>query len=279
MTGWFIGLILLPVVLAETGELAPWLARRCLEWGSRRLSDEQARERYCEEWHSDLERVPGKITKLGYAATVVLLAVPRLRWHTWRVEREVPGMRAAAARAAGALDTAGDIDTLAHLIASGVACSLGFQHVAVNLVIDGDDLSCLAAVGPPEMQEMLLGNTCARSEIDKLMASCTPWGMLRFVRSLAPEPDSGIHMYTHDAAGKGDNLPDTWRSDDGLLAPFYGPEGELLGVLSLDVPVDGRIPGFAQRALIEAYASRAAARLFDLRNRVQPPSNALTPGH
>jgi hypothetical protein len=41
-------------------------------------SGDQAR-RYEEEWLADLERVPGNLTKLGYACGVVIRSVPRLR--------------------------------------------------------------------------------------------------------------------------------------------------------------------------------------------------------
>ena len=64
----------------------------------------------------------------------------------------------------------------ANLIASGSACSLGFRQVAVNLAVDtnSNSLSCLAAVGPQEMREMLVGDTCERAAIDDLMASGHP---------------------------------------------------------------------------------------------------------
>jgi len=140
-------------------------------WAERKtFSDERERDRYAEEWCADLERIPGKITKLGYAATVVLLSVPRLRRQTRRSEREVPGMRAAAARAAAALDAVSDIDALANLIASGVVCSLGFRAVAVNLIASDAGMRCVVAIGPQEMRDQMLGTTCARAAIDELDA-------------------------------------------------------------------------------------------------------------
>jgi len=275
MNDWLIGLILLPIALAETGELAPWLARRCLDWGARRLTDQQERERYAEEWRADLERVPGKVTKLGYAATVVLLAVPQLRWRTRRREREVPGMRAAAGRAAAALGTVGDVNTLANLIASGLVCSLGFRGVAVNLTTGDGRLRCTAAIGPQEMVDLLLGTDCARSPIDELLSQGTPWGTMRFVNSF-PESSDELPVYTPDTPSADGSDPNLWRPEYGLLAPMYAPTGEMLGMLSLDDPASGCLPGPAHRAALEAFVAHAAARLSDLRRQIEPPSVPTT---
>ena len=275
MNDWLIGLILLPIVLAETGELAPWLARKTLQWGARCLGEQQARERYGEEWSADLEHVPGKLTKLGYAATVVLVSVPRLRLRAWRHEREVPGMRAASARAITALDTADDVDTLANLIASGVACSLGFLHVTVNVATADAQLRCLAAVGPQDMRDQMLGNTCPKPMIEDVLCQGTRWGTLRLIRDFTAIDEK--HVYTPKANGTLRGGPDAWDSDCGLLAPLCTPSGALLGLLSLDMPVSGRIPGPAHRAVLEAYAAQAAERLLDLHQQIAPRQNPTAP--
>jgi hypothetical protein len=276
VTAWLIGLIILPIALAETGELAPWLARRVLNWGAQRLGDQQTRERYGEEWCTDLERVPGKITKLGYAVTVVLLAVPRLRYRVWRSEREVPGMRAASMRALAALESTDDTDTLANLIAGGVVCSLGFSSVTVNLACGDNDLRCIAAIGPQEMKDELLGNTCPRETIERILTRGTVWGALRFIAHAADF--NGAHGYVPTTAEAPLAEPDVWFPEFGLLAPLRAPDGELIGLLSLDCPANGRIPGPAQRAAIETYAAHTAARWFDVQNKhTSPPRPTALP--
>ncbi len=55
--------ILLPLVLAEVGEISPWLARWVLRWGAKCIGDRDATERYTEEWLAGIEDTPGKITK------------------------------------------------------------------------------------------------------------------------------------------------------------------------------------------------------------------------
>jgi len=89
--------ILLPLSLNEFGELAPWVARRLLCLGARLLGSADKTDRYAEEWSADLERVPGKLTKLIYAAGMLAWCVPRLRRQYHRENRQ------AAARAEAAL--------------------------------------------------------------------------------------------------------------------------------------------------------------------------------
>ncbi|MBM7771004.1 hypothetical protein JOD54_001208 [Actinokineospora baliensis] len=68
-----------PMVVAECGEVSPWLAREVLGWAARRLRPPDKAARYAEEWLADLEEVPGKLTKLLWAIGVAFLGVLRLR--------------------------------------------------------------------------------------------------------------------------------------------------------------------------------------------------------
>jgi hypothetical protein len=83
MTGGILGFLLfavtIPLVVNEAGDLARSLARCLLRWGARRIGRADQARRYEEEWLADLERVPGSLTKLGYACGVVVRSVPRLR--------------------------------------------------------------------------------------------------------------------------------------------------------------------------------------------------------
>ena len=92
MTGWAVAaaistLVLLPLLLNEAGELAPWMARKTLNWSARRLPTDRSRERYAEEWAANLEFVPGKLTKLMWALGILLWATPRLQWRLRRTRR------------------------------------------------------------------------------------------------------------------------------------------------------------------------------------------------
>jgi hypothetical protein len=71
--------VLIPLAVNEMGDLAPSLARWLLRWGAKRIGRADQAERYEEEWLADLERVPGKLTKLMRACSILVWSVPPLR--------------------------------------------------------------------------------------------------------------------------------------------------------------------------------------------------------
>jgi hypothetical protein len=242
------------------------IARRIVDRAASRLPDPAARARYREEWRADLDLIPGRPARLGFALTVLLVSAPRIRHQSARAEREVPGLSAACDRAIGVFEGVDELAELQRAIAEGVVCGLGFGSVTLNLVRAGGDLQCVAAVGPPEMRATMLGSTCDRAQINGLMARGESWGTLRFVQDLDGEGTGlGITVWTPEGGGSGGR--GAWRPTFGLLAPMYSPTGQLLGVFSLDEPSSGRVPGPAQRALVETYARRAADRIFRVQNR------------
>ncbi|GAA1258649.1 hypothetical protein GCM10009677_06790 [Sphaerisporangium rubeum] len=91
LIGFVIVAIVLPLMVNETSELAPFLARKILVWAAKKhaqTSDEL--ECYKDEWLDNLEQAPGKLTKLGHAICVVLLTVfpawyLRQWTRTWRI--------------------------------------------------------------------------------------------------------------------------------------------------------------------------------------------------
>jgi hypothetical protein len=72
--------VILPLLLSEFSEVSPWLARRLLVWAARHVGDPRKVERYREEWLAGLQDVPGKLTKLAKALSIVLYTVPTLNW-------------------------------------------------------------------------------------------------------------------------------------------------------------------------------------------------------
>lgn len=90
-----VSVVVVPVLLAEFSEVAPWLARKALRGGARFIGDAALAERYAEEWVAALEDTPGKVTKLVKAMGVVVGAVPALHWNTrgyayrWQIVRLV----------------------------------------------------------------------------------------------------------------------------------------------------------------------------------------------
>lgn len=130
MTGGILGFLLLavlvPVLVGEARDLAPFLAAWLLRWGARHVGQAGQARRYEEEWLADLGRVPGKATKLVHACSVVALSVPRLRRNARGTV--LPGWT--AARADGQL--APEVDASLQRVA-GMLVPRFADHVFIDL--------------------------------------------------------------------------------------------------------------------------------------------------
>jgi hypothetical protein len=123
--GFLVFAIVIPLVVNEAGDLARSLARCLLRWGARRIGRADQAQRYEEEWLADLERIPGNLTKLGYACGVVIRSVPRLRAQFRQGPR--------GARLPGILP--GRImDAIGEQLAGSLEIDARLQHVAEMLV-------------------------------------------------------------------------------------------------------------------------------------------------
>ncbi|MFB7243033.1 hypothetical protein ACFCYX_11250 [Streptomyces populi] len=94
-------MIVVPLLLAEFGEVAPWIAVKIVRWGARFVGDHERTERYKEEWAAGLDTVPGKLSKLLKALGILCYAVPRMRlqvrrdvyrWRCFRVLHAVTAL-------------------------------------------------------------------------------------------------------------------------------------------------------------------------------------------
>lgn len=64
-------------------------------------------------------------------------------------------------------------------------------------------------------------------------------------------------------------MPDAWHPEDALFAPLCGTDGELVGIISVDLPRDGLHPGRFQREMLEMYAVQASTAIRNARQRVR----------
>ena len=164
--------------------------------------------------------------------------------------------------AAGVVDgitrTSHELSSTLQLVADTIVESLGFEVACINLALDDEDALVVAAVsGPDEVRELLLGRRQGSDGWSRLMAASEPWGRLRFLdHATAPVDPVDILTWVPDLPLSDD--PDAWHPEDALFAPLQGNDGRLLGMLSVDVPRDGKRPGPATRHALEAFAVTAA---------------------
>jgi diguanylate cyclase (GGDEF)-like protein/PAS domain S-box-containing protein len=150
-----------------------------------------------------------------------------------------------------------DLRETLQVVAQAVVDQLGFGAAVVNLVQPGDMCEVAAAAGPDEVGQALLGTRAPMDNFRRLLDGCEAWGELRF---LDHRKDQGLSrsLAGWTPPGEPSENPDAWHPEDILLAPLWAPGHVLIGVLSVDIPVDGRRPDLARRRLLEQFAAHAA---------------------
>jgi diguanylate cyclase (GGDEF)-like protein len=175
-----------------------------------------------------------------------------------------PGDPGALARLRGLLEAAravragGDLQPLLEAIARAISVSLGFGTVVINLHRPAcDDFEVAIVHGSEEARRVLLGTT----------RSWEGWQALldpRFERSgtfLIPYDEfewDGRDLVTYVPPSTGPRAPEGWHPEDALFVPLRSSTGRLLGVVSVDEPIDGRRPPDAQLEVLSAVCGHAA---------------------
>ena len=141
------------------------------------------------------------------------------------------------------------------LIADGVTGVGGFGVAAIS-VVRGDAFVVEAVSGSDEARSQLQGSSTLVAEQLEEIEPADDWGAFRFL------PHDRIDPERSDLGWVPDVEPltgeDAWHPLDLLVAPLRDADGRLVGLLSIDLPVDGRRPGPGQRRILDAYADQAA---------------------
>ena len=164
-------------------------------------------------------------------------------------------------RALAAVNAAVGLDETLQAIADGVASCTPFETVVVNVVQPDGDLRATVVVGAPEVREALLGVVNERTATDQMVKGARAWGNLRFLDSIDHDAE-GLKVFIPEMdVDEAD--PQAWRPEYGLLAPMYDAHGEMIGLLSMDAPADGRIPPFWVVEVLEAFSEQAAIAIVN----------------
>jgi signal transduction histidine kinase len=146
------------------------------------------------------------------------------------------------------------------VIAEGITQLAGFDVAAVSVVRDSQHMQVMAVAGNDEARDTLLGTFTPITRLMEELDHAEDWGMFKFVPQEALDPEVESWGWVPDLVPLSE--PDAWQPLDLLVAPLYGPDGELRGTLSIDCPTGGRRPDEAHRRILNRYAEQAARALY-----------------
>jgi len=168
----------------------------------------------------------------------------------------------------GALNHERSLDETLARVVDGVVAGLGFGVAAVNVVHADGTFETVAVAGSDDARVTLLGSRAPADAFDVEFAVAEHWGTLRFVPH--ERLPSGVVTGWVPPADAVPALSDpagavAWHPMDALFAPLQAPSGQLVGMLSVDLPADGRRPGPMQRELLEMFAVQAGTAIDNAR--------------
>lgn len=168
------------------------------------------------------------------------------------------------------LNTARSLADTLQTVADGVIAGLGYELAAVNLVRPDGDLVVAAVAGSAGAEALMAGRVGSRDSWDRRLAMGERWGTLCFIphtEGWVLDDDDVPQWHT---AGPEPRFADEWHPMDRLFAPMYAAAnggGELLGVISVDRPRNGRRPGAWGQEALQMYAFQAAIAISNARLR------------
>ncbi|MEV6763506.1 diguanylate cyclase CdgB [Streptomyces sp. NPDC051105] len=171
------------------------------------------------------------------------------------------------------MNTARSLADTLQTVADGVITALGFELACVNLVRPDGDLVVAALSGNSAAEALITGRVGSRDSWDRRLNMGEKWGDLVFIphtEGWVLDDDDVPQWYTDGPAPR---FEDEWHPSDRLFAPMYTPGisgsscGELLGVISVDRPRNGRHPGAWGREALQMYAFQAAIAISNARLR------------
>ncbi|MFJ6662015.1 diguanylate cyclase CdgB [Streptomyces sp. NPDC091377] len=172
------------------------------------------------------------------------------------------------------MNTARSLADTLQTVADGVVSALGYELACVNLVRPDGDLVVAAFSGNPAAEALITGRVGSRVSWERRLNMGETWGNLVFIphtEGWVLDDDDVPQWYTE---GPEPRFEDEWHPADRLFAPMYAPgaqggrsSGELIGVLSVDRPRNGRRPGAWGREALQMYAFQAAIAISNARLR------------
>ncbi|WP_432105209.1 diguanylate cyclase CdgB [Streptomyces sp. bgisy091] len=167
------------------------------------------------------------------------------------------------------LNTARSLADTLQSVADGIVTGLGYELGCVNLVRPDGDLVVAAFAGNSAAESLITGRVGSRASWERRLSMGEAWDELRFIPHSEGWVllDDDVPQWHTD--GPEPRFEDEWHPLDRLYAPMYASGGglDLLGVISVDRPRNGRRPGAWGREALQMYASQAAIAISNARLR------------
>ncbi|MFB7031210.1 MULTISPECIES: diguanylate cyclase CdgB [unclassified Streptomyces] len=167
------------------------------------------------------------------------------------------------------LNTARSLADTLQTVADGVVAGLNYELACVNLVRPDGDLVVAAFAGSSAAEALITGRVGSRAAWERRLSMGVAWGDLRFIPHTEGWVllDDDVPQWHTD--GPAPRFEDEWHPHDRLYAPMYasGSGRELLGVISVDRPRNGRHPGPWGQEALQMYASQSAIAISNARLR------------
>lgn len=140
-------------------------------------------------------------------------------------------------------------------VADGVVSLSGFDVAAIS-VVEGDELRVVAVAGSTSAAHELLGRRVPVELVLAELADADDWGQWLFL----PHDRAPGHLADFRWTAELQPLPDpsAWHAEDLMCALLRDEHGRLRGLLSVDLPRDGRRPDEAQQQVLNVHAAQAA---------------------
>ncbi|MEV7726623.1 diguanylate cyclase CdgB [Streptomyces sp. NPDC101733] len=170
-------------------------------------------------------------------------------------------------RVVAELNTARSLADTLQTVVDGIVRGLGYELACVNLVRPDGDLVVAAFAGDPAAEALITGRVGSRPSWERRLTMGEDWHGLRFI----PHTEGWVLLEDDvpqwHTEGPDPRFEDEWHPEDRLYAPMYATAGELLGVISVDRPRNGRRPGAWGREALQMYAFQAAIAISNARLR------------
>ncbi|GAA2976418.1 PAS domain S-box-containing protein/diguanylate cyclase (GGDEF)-like protein [Streptomyces sp. KhCrAH-43] len=167
------------------------------------------------------------------------------------------------------LNTARSLADTLQTVADGIVANLGYELACVNLVRPDGDLVVASLAGNHAAEALITGRVGSRGSWERRLAMGQAWDGLRFI----PHTEGWVLLDDDvpqwHTEGPDPRFEDEWHPQDRLYAPMYASGGgsDLLGVISVDRPRNGRRPGAWGREALHMYASQSAIAISNARLR------------